>query len=354
MITRLTSLARYLRLRSRLEAEVDEEFRTHLELRAADLMRAGHSRAEARRRARTEFGGVERYKEEGRRARGMGFRSALLLDVIMSDLRYACRGLLGAKGASIIAVVAIALGIGLPTVMYSVVHGVVDIELPFEDGERIVSMVDSDRGGTLATAGEYLALRESQRSLENLAAYRTQAVTLRSAELAARYTGGVVTANMLDLLAVPPILGRGFTPSDDTPGAPLTVLIGRSVWEGQFGGDPGVLGRTVTLNGETGEVIGVMEDGWGLLFPSEQQVWMPLRLDAPASRELRAIRGLDSEGYSPDLLIVVGKLLQGVTLEQADTRSPCSLHRSARAPMTTSYSSPACVPSPTPSCRTHR
>jgi predicted permease len=315
----LRSLERYVRLGSRLEDDVDEEFRAHIEMRAEDLERTGLSRGEARRRARAEFGGMEKYKEEGRRARGAGFRGALLLDTVLSDLRYATRGLLKAKGSSLVAVLAIALGVGLPTVMYSVVHGVVDMELPFDDGERIVSVVESNRGGTLATAGEYLALRESQRSLENLAAYRTEAVTLRSVELAARYTGGVVTANMLDLLAVPPILGRGFEPSDDLPGAPLTVLIDRSVWEEQFGGDPGVLGRTVTLNGETGEVIGVMDDGWGLLFPSEQHVWTPLRLDVPASRGLVVLRNLDSDGYSPDLLIVVGKLREGVTVEQADT-----------------------------------
>jgi predicted permease len=289
-------------------------------MRTADLVRDGHSRADARRRARAEFGGMEKFKEEGRSARGPGFRGALILDAFLSDLKYACRGLLKAKGASAIAVLVIALGIGLPTVMYSVVHGVVDMELPFEGGDRIVAAVGADGGGSLATPGEYLALRTSQSLLENFAAYRTEGVTLRSAELTARYTGGVVTANMLDLLTARPILGRGFTPDDELPGAPPTLLIGRSVWEDHFASDPGVLGRNVTLNGRSTQIIGVMEDDWAFFFPVQQNVWTPLRFGLPGAPpdETQGFRNTDSEGYSPELLIVIGKLPVGVPIERAD------------------------------------
>lgn len=220
----------------------------------------------------------------------------------------AVRSLIRSPGLSALAVVALALGIGLSATMFSIVYGALYRGLPFEDADRIVHLEKSNPSAGIesmeASIHDFTEWREQQGAFTDLAAFYTGTVNLRGTERAIRFDGGFMSPNAFDLLGVQPALGRSFRPEDGRPQAPLVVLLGDHVWKGRFDADPGVVGRTVTVNGETATVIGVMPEGFR--FPVLQDVWVPLRLD-PLALE----RG---EGQS---LEVFGRLREGVGLERA-------------------------------------
>jgi len=209
-----------------------------------------------------------------------------------------------------IAVVALALGIGLTTVMFSIVYGALHRGLPFDGAERLMHLERANPTEGISsmevTIHDYRDWRERQRAFTQLGAFYAGTVNIRGTERAERYDGGFMTANSFDILGVAPVLGRSFRPEEEEPGATQVVLLGHRVWQERFGGAPDVLGRTVTVNGEVGEIIGVMPEGFE--FPILQEVWVPLRLD---HRTLERGTGTTVE--------VFGKLADGVTLDAAMT-----------------------------------
>ncbi|MDH3424029.1 MAG: ABC transporter permease, partial [Gemmatimonadota bacterium] len=232
------------------------------------------------------------------------------MDGVLTDLKYAARGLLKSPGVAVIAVIALALGIGLTTVMFSIVYGALHRGLPFEGAERIMHLERSNPTEGIQSMGvpihDYRDWRERQHSFEHLAAFYEGTVNIRGTERAERFEGAFMTANSFDALGVQPVLGRAFTPDEETVGAPQVVLLGYRVWQERYGGTPDVLGRTVTVNGEVGEIIGVMPENFE--FPVLQEVWVPLRLDHVALAR--------STGQ---WLSVFGKLVEGVSLDAAMT-----------------------------------
>jgi putative ABC transport system permease protein len=226
------------------------------------------------------------------------------------ELRYAFRSLLRAPGVSIIAVIALGLGIGLTTVMFSIVYGALYRGLPFEAGDRLMALERSNPGRGAFQIGvtihDFRDWQARQRSFEDLAAFYQGTVNVRAAETPERYQGAFVTANTMAILGEEPQLGRAFTADDERSGAPLTLLLSFTVWRDHFGSDPGVLGRSVTVNGEAATIVGVMPEGF--MFPERQEVWVPLRLDPVAIP-----RG---QGQT---VTVFGKLREGTTLETART-----------------------------------
>ncbi len=229
---------------------------------------------------------------------------------LLTDLRYAGRGLLKSPGVTAIAIVALALGIGLTTVMFSIVYGALHRGLPFEGAERIMHLERANPTEGIqsmeVTIHDYRDWAERQRSFTELGAFYTGTVNIRGTERAERYAGGFMTANSFDILGVAPILGRSFRPEEEQPGATQVVLLGYRVWQERYGGARDVLGQTVTVNGESGEIIGVLPEGFE--FPILQEVWAPLRLDH---------RALDRGTGST--LEVFGKLAEGVSLDAAMT-----------------------------------
>jgi len=231
------------------------------------------------------------------------------MDSFLADLRYAARGLLRARGTALIAVTALALGIGLTTVMFSIVYGAMHRGLPFEGAERIVGLSltnpstgEFNRGATTHDLADW---RERQRSLEGLAGFSSGTINVRGTERPERYDGGFLTAGALEVIGVQPLLGRAFTAEDEHPDSPVALLLGYRVWQERFGGDREVLGRSVTVNGELGHVAGVMPEGFE--FPENQEVWIPIREDVLATPRGRG-RGMAA----------FGKLLPGVSLEAAN------------------------------------
>ena len=230
------------------------------------------------------------------------------MEPFFRDLRHGARSLLKSPGLTAIAVLALTLGVGLTTTMFSIVYGALMRGLPFEGGERIVHISRTnpsrDQRRMSVTPHDFADYRDQQKSFEGLAAYSGMSMNVSGTERPERYRGVVVTANTFSLLRVRPVIGRDFNAADDAPGAPWVAILGQRAWRDRFGADPAVLGRTIRVNGEAATVIGVMPDRFA--FPQVAEIWLPARIDF-----VKLARG---EG---DHVEVVGRLREGVTPEQA-------------------------------------
>jgi putative ABC transport system permease protein len=224
------------------------------------------------------------------------------------DLRYGWRMLAKAPGHTLAAAVALSLGIGLTTAAFSIVYGVLWRGLPYPQAERLMQVDTQNPSRDLlyqpVGVHDYLDWCRRQRSFVGLAGYTNGTVTVSGGDRPERLDGGALTANTLDLLAVKPVLGRGFRPGEDRPGATPVVLLGYRLWQNRFNGDPGTVGKAVRINGRQTTVIGVMAADFS--FPGNEQLWTPLLLD-PA----KSARGKDEP------FMVLGRLRPGVTTDQA-------------------------------------
>jgi putative ABC transport system permease protein len=233
------------------------------------------------------------------------------MSAIFQSLRFGLRMLRKSPGISAMAILALALGIGLTTMMFSVLYSVLYRGLPFEQAERLVHVNGTDpahdRQRIDVPFHDYLELRDAQHSFESLAGFYTGTLNLSgTGEQAERFDGAFLSANTFDLLHVRPALGRNFLPGEDEAKAEPVVILGHEVWKNRYGGDPNVLGRAVRMNGVPATIIGVMPEGFA--FPQSQQVWVPLRLDP-----VKPPRGSDDEMG----LDVMGRLRDGVSLDEA-------------------------------------
>lgn len=225
---------------------------------------------------------------------------------LLRDLRRSSRIFLRAPGLALLAVVAFGLGIGLTTVMFSIVHGAMLRGLPFEEGHRIVAMELANPSQGIDEMAlpyqDYLAWEDQRKTLSGMGAYYTGTVNVAGTERPQRFDGAFITAGGLDLLGLRPLLGRLHRPDEDVQGASPTILLGHHVWRDHFGSDPGILGRSLRVNGETATVIGVMPEGFR--FPFRQDVWLPLRADRLTPRD---------EGTRVN---VFGRMAPGVDVDQ--------------------------------------
>jgi predicted permease len=273
--------------RSLLDAELDEEIRTHLEMATEEYVRQGMSPHDARRAARRSFGGVEQVRERHREARGLPW-----LDDVVRDVRLAARTLLKERGFTVTAVVTLTIGIGANAAIMSVVDAVLLRPLPYPDAQQIVTVgvrrANGDRVPARLTAAGYGFFRERNQSFQELGSYHTQQMPLIGTGEPMQASVSAMTNSALAVLSVSPRRGRLPTDEEDLPGARRVALLSHELWSARFGSDPQVLGRTIELNDTTREVIGVMPPEFG--FPSLRiDVWVPMRLD-PASSDTRASR----------------------------------------------------------------
>jgi len=241
--------------------------------------------------------------------RGSARWGGALVDFAMLDLRHALRSLRRSPGLSLIATVALALGIGLTTLMFSIVYGVLVRELPFPRSDELVEVYRRAAAGSESATRihDYLDVRRLQRSFEGLAAHERQELRLSNdAAPAARLEGARVTPELFRVLGVSPAVGRSFTAEDGEAGAPRTALISWSLWHGRFGGDPDMVGRSVRIEGRETVVVGVMPRRFG--YPNATHVWVPL--DASTT--------LLPRGEGPRLYMF-GRLRAGVSLERAQS-----------------------------------
>ncbi len=305
VISELLFRLRALFRRGSMEEELDEELRGHFEQQVEKYVQSGLPVGDAKRRARLEFGGLDQVKEQCREARGVSS-----IETTIQDLRYGLRVLRKNPSFTTVAVLTLALGIGANTAIFSVVNGVLLRPLPYPESDRLFEVMRGQKSGNDETveASKFLFWQQHNHVFEGMAAFDIFGTGFN---LAARgqpehVTGIRVSADFFRVLGVTPALGRSFTSEEQSPGGPNVAVISDSLWKQQFGGDASITGKSISLNGETYTVVGVMPAGFESR-PSAD-VWVPLR---PV---------FNPQNDGGPLFIVLGRLKPGATLQssQAD------------------------------------
>ncbi|HEY6187243.1 MAG TPA: ABC transporter permease [Pyrinomonadaceae bacterium] len=292
--------------RRRAEVELEEEIRTHLELETEQNVEVGMTPEEARYVALKTFGSVTLSKEDSRAM--WGFRS---LETLWQDVHFGVRMLMKNPGFTIVAVIALALGIGANSAIFSVVNTVLLRPLPYKDPDQLVMVwEDATTQGfprdTPAPAN-YIDWRDQNQVFEGMAAIADMSFNLTGVGEPERIEGRRVSASLFPLLGVAPQLGRAFLPEEDQPGANRVVIMSHGLWQRRFGSDVTIIGKPLNLNGESYTVVGVMPPQFQ--FPSRtDELWTPIAFTAQEA----ANRG----GH---YLKVVARIKPGVTLQQAQT-----------------------------------
>jgi predicted permease len=298
---------RTLRLRARclfhagrVEQELDEELRYHVERLVEQNLAAGRSPGEARYAALREMGGLDQHKEECRDARGLA-----LLEDVHADLKFALRQLVKSPGFTTAAIATMALGIGANTAIFSIVNGVLLKPLPYDEPGQIVQLFEAPEPGkrSQVSPGVFQDWKEQATGLEAIAAFSSTDLNLTGSGEPERIRGVKTSASSLQILRIRPLLGRTFMPDEDQAGRDKVVVFSHRLWQRRFGGDPGIIGRIVRLNDEAYTVIGVLPPN---LLPWEQAEFVVPDVLDPAKRN----RGMH-------YLEVLARLKPEVTVEQA-------------------------------------
>ena len=302
------------------EAEVREELAHHIELTAQELMDGGMDPAQARQEAERRFGSVEgyqrvctRYERRNRRSE----RGREVLESLLQDIRFGFRTMRRRSGLSLAIIFTLAIGIGASSGVFSAVHGVLLAPLPYPEPEGLVRMYSRflpesgmvrDRF-TLSPAA-VIDYRESTSVLESVGYFFYSRATLTGGEAAPQRVSGVrMSADLLPTLDVRPLLGRWFNEGEDALGGPQVAILDHDLWISRFGGDPGILGRSIVVNSVSTEVIGVMPQGFEVLPGGNAGIFLPSRLNEEAPGERGANYYLNA----------IGRLGPGHSLDQASS-----------------------------------
>lgn len=232
------------------------------------------------------------------------------MDQLFTDIRYGFRSLLKRPAFTAIALLTLALGIGVNSAIFSAVDSILLRPLPLKDPARLVSvwehtLRDGIRQNEAAPAN-FFDLQSQNQSFEQLGAFGPDDVNLTGDGEPERLDGQVVTANVFSILGVAPALGRTFSPEEDQPGQEHVVVLSDALWRRRFNGDPSIVNRTVTLNGESFTVIGVMPRGF--FFPEREiELWTPWAMEPD-----------QKSGRGDHYLRLVARLKPGTTLERAN------------------------------------
>jgi predicted permease len=258
--TRVRSWLRGTLRRSRMESEMDAELRFHLEAYAEDLMRGGVPRQEAMRRSRLDFGGIERFKEEVREARGVH-----LIESLKQDVRYGLRMLRMNPGFTAVVVLTLTLGIGANTAIFSVVNGVLLRPLPVPSPEQLTVLAIAEKGSPIGALGfSYPQFSEFRKQAAPFCdvfgvALAGPARSLTANDRTDQMALIAVAGNYFSGLGVKPEVGRLIFPNEgETPGEEAVLVLGHSYWQGRFGGDPGIVGKKVRIDDIPVTIIGVL------------------------------------------------------------------------------------------------
>ena len=232
------------------------------------------------------------------------------MDSLIRDVRYGVRSLLKRPGATAIALITLALGIGVNTAIFSAVDSVLLRPLPLKDAERVCSIWERTlRMGinqNEVAPANFFDLRNQNQTFESIGAHGPQDMNLTGDGEPERLNGELVTANVFSILGVAPALGRTFLPDEDQPGREQVVVLSDALWQRRFNRDPSIVNRNITLNGESFTVAGVMPRGF--FFPArETELWIPWAMEPE-----------QASGRGDHYLRLVARLKPGTTLEQAN------------------------------------
>jgi len=295
--------------RSRLDGEIERELRSHIQLRADDLERGGLTRAEAMRRARVEFGGMVKYKEEGHAALGGRF-----LEILLQDASFSFRMLRKSPAFTIAAVLTLTLAIGANAVVFGLMDGLVLRPLNVPHAESLYGTHYGDNP-TWQSYPNYLDLRDRNHSFEDLAAFNmVLGVGLNTGTDPVAANGYAGTGNYFDVLGIKPYLGRFFHASDEHgPNSAPFVVLTYAYWHTRFQDDRGVVGRQVWLDKHPFTIIGVAPPGFqGTVMFLAPDFFMPI-----VNQEQTGTVSLNTRGTEHAVFEAFGHLKPGVTPAQA-------------------------------------
>ncbi|HEY4218562.1 MAG TPA: ABC transporter permease [Gemmatimonadaceae bacterium] len=231
------------------------------------------------------------------------------MQTLLRDVRYGIRSLLKSPGLSIVAILALTLGIGLTTTMFSIVYGALMKGLPYPDGDRVVTILRANPAKGITRQSlpiqDFVDYKAQQHSFTAMAAVTSGTIYVSGTEKAERFDGSWISANTFDLLGVRPVLGRSFRAGEDTPSGDKVAILAYSTWKDRYNGDANVIGKNIRVNGVPYVVVGVMPSGFA--FPNNDKIWIPLQTDPMGSK-----RG---EGQ---FIQAIGKLAPGVSLDRAN------------------------------------
>jgi putative ABC transport system permease protein len=292
--------------RSRLEEQLENEMRFHLDQHTADMIAQGHDPAEARRQAKLALGGEEQVKENCRDARGTRW-----LEDLWQDFRYAVRTLRQRPGFTAVGALTLALGIGASTAIFSVVNPILFEPLPYPHAGRIMMIWDTYEGVRCdVTFHTYRELAARSRSFEAMAVMEAWRPAMTSATKPERFDGQSVSASYFRALGVSPALGRDFQEADDRFKGSHVTILSDALWRRRFGGDNAIVGRQITLDGDLYIVIGVMPRGFDNVLAPSAELWAPLQYNAGNVTNYES-------GEWGHHLHMVGRLRPGLGVDQA-------------------------------------
>jgi putative ABC transport system permease protein len=299
---KLRAMWRNLFHRDSVERDLDAEVSGYLDLLADEKHRAGMAPDDARRAARIELGGPTQVKEDTRDA----LAGRLLAD-LAQDLRYGARSLARAKSFTLVAALALALGIGAVTAMFSVAYGLLLRPLPYPDADRLafVYLRYQPRDAFFGTLSirDFNEWKAANRSFEEPALFNTRRMDLVGAGQPEQVSGARVSAGFFSAMRVAPLLGRVFHANEDRPGSAATAVISESLWKRRYGASASVLGQVVSVSGAPTTIVGVMPDAFRAPR-NDIQIWTNLILDPPRR-------------FGPWFFRGIARLKPGATFEQA-------------------------------------
>jgi len=298
----LTRGLRALSNRSAADQDIADEVQDYLE-RATDAHLArGLSRDQARRAARLELGSVTSVREE---VRGYGWEN--MVETAFADLRYAVRRLRAEPGFTAVTVLTVAVGVGATTAIFSALNPILFEPLPYPHSDRITTIWErrGEGGRNGGTFGGYRYLAARAHAFDALAVFKPWQPTMTGAEQPERFEGQRVSARYFQVLGVSPIRGRDFQESDDRLNGPNVVVLSDTLWRRRFDRDPAIVGRTITLDDTSYEVVGVLPSGFENVLAPSAELWAPLQYD------------MSQGGAWGKHLGTVGRLRPRVSVDQA-------------------------------------
>jgi predicted permease len=295
--------------RSQLDRDMDEELRSHMLHRADDLERSGLSHAEAERRARIEFGGYVKFKEQGHQALGGNF-----IETLMQDVRLSLRRLRKSPGFAIAAILTLALAIGANAVVFGVLNALILRPLSVPQPQSLYAIERGPDKAANESYPDYLDLRDRNRSFDGIALYNIVSAGLDTGKNPSQVWGYEASGNYFDALGIQPYLGRFFHGADEHgPNSAPYLVLTYGYWHSHFQNDPGVVGRVVSLNKHRFTILGVAPPAFqGTLLFFFPDFWVPV----VNHEQVEGANVLNARG-DRNFIMTLGHLKAGVTPAQA-------------------------------------